>query len=187
MENKNDTSLRNKRTIGILRQLFPTISKDVNPEAQNHQVRDIDVAGSTNNEVRVQFDDNQETNANEALDTELAPLEDIEMSEDENRNKRFLSFGLGGGNSNAGGSGSGGGSGNFLFDIIRLVAGSGAPQGDPNGSPGRTDEAVPGPITRLFVIANRGISNLIQDIILRLAATSERIVNFKARLITSII
>lgn len=27
MENKNDTSLRNKRTIGILRQLFPTISK----------------------------------------------------------------------------------------------------------------------------------------------------------------
>ncbi|KAK0071136.1 hypothetical protein PV326_001634, partial [Microctonus aethiopoides] len=42
----------------------------------------------------------------------------------------------------------------------------GAPQGDPNGSPGRTDEAVPGPITRLFVIANRGISNLIQDIIL---------------------
>ncbi|KAK0071248.1 hypothetical protein PV325_013234 [Microctonus aethiopoides] len=95
-------------------------SLDVNPEAQNHQVRDIDVAGSTNNEVRVQFDDNQETNANEALDTELAPLEDIEMSEDENRNKRFLSFGLGGGNSNAGGSGSGGGSGNFLFDIIRV-------------------------------------------------------------------
>lgn len=50
--------------------------------------------------------------------------------------------------------------------ILQLVAGSGAPQGDPNGSPGRTDEAVPGPITRLFVIANRGISNLIQDIIL---------------------
>ncbi|XP_065350042.1 uncharacterized protein LOC135945993 isoform X1 [Cloeon dipterum] len=46
---------------------------------------------------------------------------------------------------------------------------------------------IPGPITRLFVIANRGISNLVQDLILRLAQTSERIVNFKARLITSII
>nr|XP_018905430.1 PREDICTED: uncharacterized protein LOC109035997 isoform X1 [Bemisia tabaci] len=46
---------------------------------------------------------------------------------------------------------------------------------------------VPGPLTRLFVIANRGIANLIQDLILRLAQTSERIVNFKARLITSII
>ncbi|XP_026671387.1 uncharacterized protein LOC108627480 isoform X1 [Ceratina calcarata] len=68
-----------------------------------------------------------------------------------------------------------------------LVAGSGSAG---NASAGKTDdtqEAVPGPVTRLFVIANRGISNLIQDLILRLAATSERIVNFKARLITSII
>lgn len=48
-------------------------------------------------------------------------------------------------------------------------------------------EGVPGPITRLFIIANRGIANLIQDLILRIAQTSERIVNFKARLITSII
>nr|CAD7454184.1 unnamed protein product [Timema tahoe] len=46
---------------------------------------------------------------------------------------------------------------------------------------------IPGPITRLFIIANRGIANLMQDLILRLAQTSERIVNFKARLITSII
>ncbi|XP_023287478.1 AF4/FMR2 family member 4 [Orussus abietinus] len=74
-----------------------------------------------------------------------------------------------------------------------LVAGSGSTeQADAANAaaPGRADgtqEAVPGPITRLFVIANRGISNLVQDLILRLAATSERIVNFKARLITSII
>ncbi|XP_076676718.1 uncharacterized protein LOC143373383 isoform X3 [Andrena cerasifolii] len=68
-----------------------------------------------------------------------------------------------------------------------LVAGSGS---NSSGVAGKTDEvqeAVPGPVTRLFVIANRGISNLVQDLILRLAATSERIVNFKARLITSII
>lgn len=56
-----------------------------------------------------------------------------------------------------------------------------APKGD------NLTEGVPGPITRLFIIANRGIANLIQDLILRLAQTSERIVNFKARLITSII
>ncbi|XP_050430909.1 uncharacterized protein LOC126839578 isoform X2 [Adelges cooleyi] len=46
---------------------------------------------------------------------------------------------------------------------------------------------VPGPLTRIFVIANRGVANLIQDLILRLAQTTERIVNFKARLITSLI
>ncbi|XP_077268966.1 uncharacterized protein LOC143900992 isoform X2 [Temnothorax americanus] len=73
-----------------------------------------------------------------------------------------------------------------------LVAGSGSNQlGDSSGSPehGKADEneAVPGPVTRFFVIANRGLSNLVQDLILRLAATSERFVNFKARLITSII
>lgn len=76
-------------------------------------------------------------------------------------------------------------------------------------------EGIPGPVTRLFVLANRGIANLIQDLILvsfseskinkiiyqiliftevffsvllqRIAQTSERVVNFKARLITSLI
>ncbi|XP_061927515.1 uncharacterized protein LOC108002754 isoform X3 [Apis cerana] len=65
----------------------------------------------------------------------------------------------------------------------RLDSSSTGESGEPDG----VHEAVPGPVTRLFVIANRGIANLIQDLILRLAATSERIVNFKARLITSII
>ncbi|XP_015126324.1 uncharacterized protein LOC107047909 isoform X2 [Diachasma alloeum] len=168
-------------------------SQDVNPEAENQVAQDGDQAGSENNEVRVQFDD-QGASANEAVQSELAPLEEIEVSDDENRNKRFLNFGFGGNNGGTGGSA--GGSGNFLFDIIRLVAGSGSATqssqsgtaADPNA--GRQDaiqEAVPGPVTRLFVIANRGLSNLIQDLILRLAATSERIVNFKARLITSII
>ncbi|XP_033337866.1 uncharacterized protein LOC117227032 isoform X2 [Megalopta genalis] len=71
-----------------------------------------------------------------------------------------------------------------------LVAGSGSAASGGGTVAGKVEdapEAVPGPVTRLFVIANRGISNLIQDLILRLAATSERIVNFKARLITSII
>lgn len=158
-------------------------SSDVNPESEN-QVNEIG-AESQNNEVRVQFADEEPSDSSPQ---ELTPLEDIETNEDENRNKRFL-FGFGGGN-----GGSGAGSGNFLFDIIRLVAGSGSGgSGGGNsstGTSGRTDgvqEAVPGPVTRFFVIANRGISNLIQDLILRLAATSERIVNFKARLITSII
>lgn len=184
VEADKEAALRSKRTIGILRQLFPGISQDVNPEAED-RVNEVG-AESQNNEVRVQFADEQ--SANEAA-PELTPLEDVESADDENRNKRFLNFGFGG---NGGSSGSGAGSGNFLFDIIRLVAGSGSQQGNSSGgaSAGRTDgtqEAIPGPITRLFVIANRGISNLIQDLILRLAATSERIVNFKARLITSII
>ncbi|XP_032453803.1 translation initiation factor IF-2 isoform X2 [Nasonia vitripennis] len=258
-------------------------SQDVNPEAsENNQVvseaESQSQAESQNNEVRVQFADETPQSNNEAGEGELAPLEDVEASDDENRNKRFLNFGFGasGGNGGAGG-GSGGGSGNFLFDIIRqaadgaaraagtvyrvvagtqslglglsasrdvgpapaaapmmpagapmmpaapaapaapmmppgmmpppgmmmpagmngtammmppLVAGSGSSTSDPAAgapTPGPQTEAVPGPVTRLFVIANRGISNLIQDLILRLAATSERIVNFKARLITSII
>ncbi|XP_051165857.1 uncharacterized protein LOC127284458 isoform X1 [Leptopilina boulardi] len=256
VEAEKDTALRNKRTIGILRQLFPEISQDINPEAENRvseavssddQPKESAAAESQNNEIRVQFADEKQ---NEAAEQELAPLDDIDDSDDENRNKRFL-------NSNgSSGGGSGAGSGNFLFDIIRqaadgaaraagtvyrvvagtqslglglsasrdvgpapppaapgappapaapaapapgnatrpsLVAGSGSSssgQSDPAAgapSPGGGQEAVPGPITRLFVIANRGISNLIQDLILRLAATSERIVNFKARLITSII
>ncbi|XP_057334814.1 brain acid soluble protein 1-like isoform X1 [Microplitis mediator] len=249
-ESNEDPALRGKRTIGVLRQFFPSITKEVNHETEN-RVQDANGAESNRNEVKVQFadQDNQAEAAN--ANDELPPLEEIEVPEDENRNKRFLSFGFGGSGGAAGGSG--GGSGNFLFDIIRqaadgaaraagtvyrvvagtqslglglsasrdlapspsptasaapaaapapaapaaapapgtgtqpsLVAGSGSAPSDGN-SAGRTDEAVPGPITRLFVIANRGISNLMQDIILRLAATSERIVNFKARLITSII
>ncbi|XP_024871599.1 uncharacterized protein LOC112454442 isoform X1 [Temnothorax curvispinosus] len=180
-EADSEAALRSKRTIGILRQLFPDISQDVNPESEN-RVNEIG-SESQNNEVRVQFADEVPS---ENSPQELTPLDETEtQEEDENRDKRFL-FGFGG---NAGG---GAGSGNFLFDIIRLVAGSGSNQlGDSSGSPehGKADEheAVPGPVTRFFVIANRGLSNLVQDLILRLAATSERFVNFKARLITSII
>ncbi|KAH0955313.1 hypothetical protein HN011_003519 [Eciton burchellii] len=181
-EADNEAALRSKRTIGILRQLFPEISQDVNPESEN-RVNEIGTSESQNSEVRVQFADEEPSDNSPQ---ELTPLDEIETNEDENRNKRFL-FGFGGS------GGSGAGSGNFLFDIIRLVAGSGStPPANNSGSivPGRADgttEAVPGPVTRFFVLANRGISNLIQDLILRLAATSERIVNFKARLITSII
>ncbi|XP_011493993.1 PREDICTED: uncharacterized protein LOC105359179 isoform X2 [Ceratosolen solmsi marchali] len=197
VEADNESALRSKRTIGLLRQLFPEVSKDVNPEANenNQVVSEADSQKreeSQNNEVRVQFaDETANSKVNEASEGELAPLEEIEANDDENRNKRFLNFGFGASGANSGGAGgSGGGSGNFLFDIIRLVAGSGSSTSDPAAgapTPGPLTEAVPGPVTRLFVIANRGISNLIQDLILRLAATSERIVNFKARLITSII
>uniref|UniRef100_A0A1B6E1B7 Uncharacterized protein n=1 Tax=Clastoptera arizonana TaxID=38151 RepID=A0A1B6E1B7_9HEMI len=135
--------------------------------------------------------DNELSSSAEEDDADSAESADIP---EDSRDKRLVNFGGGSG-------GSGGGSGNFLFDIIRLVAGSGTSQSEDvaNNAPlddgnathaGRDDgysAAVPGPLTRLFVIANRGIANLIQDLILRLAQTSERIVNFKARLITSII
>ncbi|KAL0134405.1 hypothetical protein PUN28_001290 [Cardiocondyla obscurior] len=180
-EADSEAALRNKRTIGILRQLFPDISQDVNPESEN-RVNEIG-SESQNNEVRVQFADEV---ASDKEPQELTPLDETDAEEDENRNKRFL-FGFGGG---AGGSA---GSGNFLFDIIRLVAGSGSngltagSSSPPEHGKSEEQEAVPGPVTRFFVIANRGLSNLVQDLILRLAATSERFVNFKARLITSII
>lgn len=150
----------------------------MNPEAED-RANEV-AAESQNNEVKVQFADEQVEEA-----APLTPLDEVEAEDDENRNKRLVNFGFGGST-----SGSGAGSGNFLFDIIRLVAGSGSQGNSSGGVAGKADdtpEAVPGPVTRLFVIANRGISNLIQDLILRLAATSERIVNFKARLITSII
>lgn len=152
-------------------------SEDVNPEAED-RVNEV-VAESQNNEVKVQFADEQGSDDSAAP---LTPLDEVEAEDDENRNKRFLNFGFGA----SADKGSGAGSGNFLFDIIRLVAGSGSASAG-TGKVEEPPEAVPGPVTRLFVIANRGISNLIQDLILRLAATSERIVNFKARLITSII
>ncbi|XP_060817573.1 uncharacterized protein LOC132908040 [Bombus pascuorum] len=239
-ETDNEAALRNKRTIGILRELFPEASQNVNPEAE-YKVNEV-AAESQNNEVKVQFADEQ--GSNDAAPP-LTPLEEVETEDDENRNKRFLP-GLGGSSS----------SGNFVFDIIRqaadgaaraagtvyrvvagtqslglglsasrdlgpipqgaapaaapagssttagsstsapaasgagnlppLVAGSG---GDGSAGKGAEEpqEAIPGPVTRFFVIVNRGISNLVQDLILRLAATSERIVNFKARLITSVI
>ncbi|XP_032522632.2 uncharacterized protein LOC116774098 isoform X1 [Danaus plexippus] len=155
-------------------------------------------AESQQAEVRVAFGDNQAASSDDqqtAAQTNSATIDEISLDDaddsEENRNKRFLNFG---GSSSSGG----GGSGNFLFDIVRLVAGSsssgssgdaGAAEGE-DASAGKGDnltEGVPGPITRLFIIANRGIANLIQDLILRIAQTSERIVNFKARLITSII
>lgn len=70
----------------------------------------------------------------------------------------FLQLVAGSGSSGSSGSSSGSGT----TDPSGTDAGT-------TGDSGRTDgaqEAVPGPVTRLFVIANRGISNLIQDLIL---------------------
>jgi len=82
--------------------------QDVNPESEN-RVNEIG-SESQNNEVRVQFADEEPSDNSPQ---ELTPLDEIETNEDENRNKRFL-FGFGGS------GGSGAGSGNFLFDIIRV-------------------------------------------------------------------
>lgn len=261
----SELSERNKRTIGILRQLFPTLTQIIEQKVQeitsmvfkifgpvvlraflgnnnsgrsntgsgtveldDDEDEDEDAPSSTmaaparrrralrflpnaiadenqllsgaesqQAEVRVAFGDNQAAASDDqqtAAQTNSASIDEITLDDaddsEENRNKRFLNFG-------GSASASGGGSGNFLFDIVRLVAGSssggssdgGAAEGEDNGAAkgDNLTEGVPGPITRLFIIANRGIANLIQDLILRIAQTSERIVNFKARLITSII
>uniref|UniRef100_A0AAG5DN96 Uncharacterized protein n=1 Tax=Anopheles atroparvus TaxID=41427 RepID=A0AAG5DN96_ANOAO len=190
---------RNKRTIGILRELFPTISQITTNENAN-TLETLDLAGLTDtlNAIRVAraASDEKAASSNDQNAAESSAnsssLDELTLDSEgneEDRNKRFLSFG--------GSSGGGGGSGNFLFDIIRLVSGSsGTEQSDEKAhSPddhdlGKGDgytEGIPGPVTRLFVLANRGLSNLIQDLILRIAQTSERVVNFKARLITSLI
>lgn len=66
------------------------------------------------------------------------------------------------------------------YVLKQLVAGSGATEesDEKANSPGGVvevdvakggdgyTEGIPGPITRLFVIANRGIANLVQDLIL---------------------
>ncbi|XP_062537474.1 dentin sialophosphoprotein isoform X2 [Armigeres subalbatus] len=145
-------------------------------------------ARATDQDVKT-VEGNDEPSDASAKSSALDELSLDSEGNDEDRNKRFL-FG--------GSSGGSGGSGNFLFDIIRLVSGSsGTEQSDEKAnSPdddhelGKGDgytEGIPGPVTRLFVLANRGLSNLIQDLILRIAQTSERVVNFKARLITSLI
>lgn len=64
------------------------------------------------------------------------------------------------------------------YEILQLVGGSAgtetndekenAPEGEvtvEKSADGYT-EGIPGPVTRLFVLANRGIANLIQDLIL---------------------
>ncbi|XP_055530150.1 clumping factor B isoform X3 [Wyeomyia smithii] len=251
---------RNKRTIGILRELFPTLSQITSDQDSQNTLETLDLAGlsDTLNAIRVARATAEETKSVSDGDDQKgaessgksSALDELSLDSegnDEDRNKRFLSFG----GSSAGGAG---GSGNFLFDIIRqtadraaraagtvyrVVAGteslttdhdknandegrlsasssssytttssssshsalisgsSGTEQSDEKAnSPdddhdlGKGDgytEGIPGPVTRLFVLANRGLSNLIQDLILRIAQTSERVVNFKARLITSLI
>ncbi|XP_025195979.1 homeotic protein female sterile-like isoform X2 [Melanaphis sacchari] len=161
--------------------------------------RDVstDNSSSTNKRSPLTDTDN-EVSSDNALSSNAEDDAQAETVADEDpRNKRFL-FNLRGG--------AGGGSGNFLFDLIRLIAGSGANQdkdestdsvpaegeaqevhADVNAKEDGYSVGVPGPLTRIFVIANRGVANLVQDLILRLAQTTERIVNFKARLITSLI
>ncbi|XP_073997388.1 uncharacterized protein isoform X3 [Rhodnius prolixus] len=160
--------------------------QDLEEEEEEDDSEDLEPEATGDNEV------------SEDNDAESSEIDDEEEEEEDPRNKRFLNFNLGA-TADAQAGGSGGGSGNFLFDIVRLVAGSGqAPDGGDGAAAANgaleehKDESaygvgVPGPLTRLFVVANKGVASLIQDLILRLAQTSEKIVNFKARLITSII
>ncbi|XP_055297968.1 uncharacterized protein LOC129566238 isoform X2 [Sitodiplosis mosellana] len=282
---------RNKRTIGVLRQLFPELSKMTNQdgngdvdlvalserlESFNRVVRNTAAQAKEQPAAESKSDKVDATDANtiataankedntvagsDNTDSKAPGIDELtlddEPANDEDRNKRFLSFGFGGSGSNGSG-----GSGNFLFDIIRRTADRAAraagtiyrvaagtesfdldinkqatsstdddtdfdhnnddndstsrklSAGNDNGLVGgsagteQTDErenapegeatvaksadgyteGIPGPVTRLFVLANRGLANLIQDLILRIAQTSERVVNFKARLITSLI
>ncbi|XP_037029659.1 uncharacterized protein LOC119069643 isoform X5 [Bradysia coprophila] len=196
---------RNKRTIGILRELFPELSKVASNGESTLDIAALNEKLETINRVVRQTaaaqqaeGDKLEAAASDSqrVESKAPAIDELSLDNeetDDNRNKRFLSFGFGG----SGGSG-GGGSGNFLFDIIRLVSGStgtehsdekdnAADDGDAGKSADGYTEGIPGPVTRLFVLANRGLANLVQDLILRIAQTSERVVNFKARLITSLI
>jgi hypothetical protein len=173
----------------------PSDSVRTKREAPLNNVRTIRAAEEAEEDEQELDQDVAASGGNGPNPSDLADVD----TDDADRDKRFLpgggSFGVSGG--------SAGGSGNFLFDIIRLVAGSGATEesdekaNGPIGAGGVAEidvakadgytEGVPGPITRLFVLANRGLANLVQDLILRLAQTSERIVNFKARLVTALI
>ncbi|EDW26940.1 GL22929, partial [Drosophila persimilis] len=125
------------------------------------------------------------------------------------------SSGNGAGGSPSGNSLGAGGSGNFLLDVVRVsasrpsramrpptsvgggVAGSSGLGGgslvsdDTDGDSTRNadgyTEGIPGPVTRLVVLANRGLANLVQDLNLPEPATFEKFVNFKANLITTLI
>ncbi|CAG4991001.1 unnamed protein product [Parnassius apollo] len=187
--NTTESSARRKRALYFLPNAIAEDNLLSGAESQQAEVRVAFGEGEQKQEQAAETKDDQQT----AAQTNSASIDEITLDDaddsEENRNKRFLSFGDSHGSS-------GGGSGNFLFDIVRLVAGSSSgASGEATVSEGEEGhahgdnltEGVPGPVTRLFIIANRGIANLIQDLILRIAQTSERLVNFKARLITSII
>ncbi|XP_029173901.1 uncharacterized protein LOC114942647 isoform X2 [Nylanderia fulva] len=158
-------------------------SEDANPESENRV--NEETAESQNNSVQVHFADETPNDKEE-----LAPLNDNETeNNDEERDKRQ-------------GANTGTGSpGNFIFDIIRTVASSGSNSGGSGGANwwGSSEEkpiigptqgmtmAIPGPWTRLLLIANRGWADMIADVVLRLAAVSEKFVNYKAKLITWLI
>uniref|UniRef100_A0A1A9X0C2 Uncharacterized protein n=1 Tax=Glossina brevipalpis TaxID=37001 RepID=A0A1A9X0C2_9MUSC len=185
-------------------------------EQQSQLKSDDTIQLSFNNEVSSLIDEEKTKNINnnelQLSESKSPALDDLALdsSEDavdlDDRNKRFLPLASG---TNSAGDNTGGavgaGSGNFLFDVVRLFSGSVQTQtGDANANSvsGSSDsdsdidanrandgytEGIPGPVTRLVVLANRGLANLIQDLILRVAATSEKFVNFKAKLITALI
>ncbi|TMW52150.1 hypothetical protein DOY81_002785 [Sarcophaga bullata] len=178
----------------------------------NNELTNSDKPKSISNEL--QLSDSKSPAIDELT---LDSSEDAADLDDRNKSnifKRFLQFGgnaglAGGASSGSSGGGAGGaaagGSGNFLFDIVRLFSGSVQTQAgdeaansvssssdsdsdsDSNRANDGYTEGIPGPVTRLVVLANRGLANLVQDLILRVAATSEKFVNFKAKLITALI
>jgi hypothetical protein len=66
----------------------------------------------------------------------------------------------------------------YFHIVTQLVAGSGNTDSSDDGKPAEVSGAaqvekddgyqagIPGPITRLFIVVNRGIANLVQDLIL---------------------
>ncbi|KAI5699846.1 hypothetical protein M8J75_009756 [Diaphorina citri] len=151
-----------------------------------------DVSSSEQNKEPSQNSNDVDQNANNFDDKSSEDIDKPTKQEDDGKSKRvFFKFG-----------GSGGASGNILFDLIRLVAGTGTtPEKDEPKNAALTDSVdqgtvvkedgyssgIPGPFTRLLILLNRSFSNVVQDLIVRLAQTSERLVNFKAKLITSVI
>jgi hypothetical protein len=66
----------------------------------------------------------------------------------------------------------------YFVVVMQLIAGSGNTDSGDGGKPAEVSAAaqvekddgyqagIPGPITRLFIVVNRGIANLVQDLIL---------------------
>ncbi|KQS29879.1 uncharacterized protein Dere_GG18334, isoform B [Drosophila erecta] len=148
---------RNKRTIGLLRELFPDITKQIDEQANRIISKLLRTLGPTVLRTAIQG------NSANAARTSF----DADFDDDDDESSKSSST------SSSSSSGSLGGDGDADGDSTRNADGY--------------TEGIPGPVTRLVVLANRGLANLVQDLILRVAATSEKFVNFKAKLITALI
>ncbi|XP_025830840.1 uncharacterized protein LOC108744843 isoform X1 [Agrilus planipennis] len=144
-----------------------TTTTEKNSNSESSSSSSVNEESELNRQVRTAREAQDQDAAASSSNVAPAPENDLSNVEtdDADRDKRYSPFG-----------GDSHGSGNFLFDLVRLITGSGAQDHSDAGAGGVAEidvspraehtEGIPGPITRLLVVANRGIANLIQDLIL---------------------